>query len=60
MSQEDALEELATHAGTQFDPDIVAALSRVVAEGEPEIRPADQVRALVAQVQLPERASALG
>jgi HD-GYP domain-containing protein (c-di-GMP phosphodiesterase class II) len=60
MSQEDALAELAKHAGTQFDPDIVAALSSVVAEGEPEIRPADQVRALVAQVQLPERASALG
>jgi HD-GYP domain-containing protein (c-di-GMP phosphodiesterase class II) len=60
MSQEDALGELAKHAGTQFDPEIVAALSRVVAEGVPEIRPADQVRELVAQVQLPERASALG
>jgi HD-GYP domain-containing protein (c-di-GMP phosphodiesterase class II) len=60
MSQEDALGELAKHAGTQFDPEIVAALSRVVTEGVPEIRPADQVRELVAQVQLPERASALG
>jgi HD-GYP domain-containing protein (c-di-GMP phosphodiesterase class II) len=60
MSQEEALAELAEHSGTQFDPSVVTALTSVVTAGQPEIRPVDQVRALVAQVQLPDRASAVG
>jgi HD-GYP domain-containing protein (c-di-GMP phosphodiesterase class II) len=58
ISREDALEELASNAGTQFDPDVVAALAKVVQEGEPEARPADDIRPLLAQVQMPERVAA--
>jgi HD-GYP domain-containing protein (c-di-GMP phosphodiesterase class II) len=46
MSREAAIEELEANSGTQFDPRIVEAISRVV---EPqESTTADEVRALLA------------
>lgn len=54
MSQEDALNELATNAGTQFDATVVDALAAVIEQGEPVARGADDVRALFATVQLPD------
>jgi HD-GYP domain-containing protein (c-di-GMP phosphodiesterase class II) len=59
MPRQDAIAELLAHAGSQFDPAIVSALVKVIEEGEPESRPADDVRAVLASVQLPERASAV-
>ena len=43
-----ALEELARGAGSQFDPEVVAVLTEVVAEGEVVAPAADAVRALLA------------
>jgi HD-GYP domain-containing protein (c-di-GMP phosphodiesterase class II) len=49
LSREQALEELAANAGTQFDPRVVAALTAVVAERELPHEPAvDEVRAILA------------
>jgi len=48
-----ALEELATHAGTQFDPDVVAVLIGAVRAGTPVTAPVDGVRAVLAAAQLP-------
>jgi HD-GYP domain-containing protein (c-di-GMP phosphodiesterase class II) len=49
MSPATALEELALHAGTQFDPVVVAALARVVERGEPlASATTDDVRAVLA------------
>jgi HD-GYP domain-containing protein (c-di-GMP phosphodiesterase class II) len=47
MPKEAALEELWSNAGTQFDPAVVDAFARVVAEIEPELPPAAQIRALL-------------
>jgi HD-GYP domain-containing protein (c-di-GMP phosphodiesterase class II) len=55
MPKADALKELAVNAGTQFDAQIVAALAKVVEEGEPVLTTADQVRALLATRPVPER-----
>jgi HD-GYP domain-containing protein (c-di-GMP phosphodiesterase class II) len=54
MPKEEAVAELLGNAGTQFDPAIVAALVQVVEQGEPEPRPVDDVRAVLASVQLPQ------
>jgi HD-GYP domain-containing protein (c-di-GMP phosphodiesterase class II) len=49
MSPATALEELALHAGTQFDPVVVAALARVIERGEPlASATTDDVRAVLA------------
>jgi HD-GYP domain-containing protein (c-di-GMP phosphodiesterase class II) len=55
MSREDALGELAANAGTQFDPEVVVALTKVVQQGEPETRSVDEMRALLATVQASHR-----
>jgi HD domain len=47
MSHEKALEQLAAGAATQFDPGVVAALTAVIAAGEPIASAADEVRALL-------------
>ena len=52
MSSADALEELRTNAGTQFDPTIVAALVEVVQDAEPASRAADDMRMLLSEVRV--------
>jgi HD-GYP domain-containing protein (c-di-GMP phosphodiesterase class II) len=56
MPVEAALTELREHAGSQFDPWVVAGLVRVIERGHIETRPtpAEAVRALFAQRQLPD------
>ena len=50
MSTADALEELRAGAGTQFDPAVVAALTRIIESGAPvAASAADEVRALLAR-----------
>jgi len=48
MSHSAALEELQSHAGTQFDPSVVEALGRVVQRDQVEASAADEVRAVLA------------
>jgi HD-GYP domain-containing protein (c-di-GMP phosphodiesterase class II) len=50
MSREEALEELVSNAGTQFDPAIITALTSVIERFEPEaFSAADDVRAVLAE-----------
>ena len=50
MSRDEALLELTTNAGTQFDPTIVAALERVIERWEPDVAyTADDIRAVLAE-----------
>jgi HD-GYP domain-containing protein (c-di-GMP phosphodiesterase class II) len=59
MAREDALAELIANTGTQFDPKIVAALTKVVEHGEPAaVTTIDGVRAVLAAAPLPQSASA--
>ena len=58
MSNEQALLELTTGAGSQFDPRVVRALTKVVENGEPMVAPADEVRALLARRPVPDRLGA--
>ncbi len=58
MSSADALEELRTNAGTQFDPTIVAALVEVVQDAEPASRAADDMRILLSEVRVGDRVTA--
>jgi HD-GYP domain-containing protein (c-di-GMP phosphodiesterase class II) len=51
-----AIEELVTNAGSQFDPDVVVALVKVVEEGPLHIPSADHVRAVLLSSQAPEGA----
>jgi len=54
MPREDALAELRTYAGTQFDPDVVSALVQVVEQGEPAISTVgDEVRSVLAGTSAP-------
>jgi HD-GYP domain-containing protein (c-di-GMP phosphodiesterase class II) len=43
----EALNELYAHAGTQFDPAVVAVFGEVVTTFQPEIPAAPQVRAIL-------------
>jgi HD-GYP domain-containing protein (c-di-GMP phosphodiesterase class II) len=54
MPKQAALEELARNAGAQFDPVVVAAIAKVVYEGEPVISATDEVRAVLAQAPVPQ------
>ena len=58
MSRGDALEELATNAGSQFDPRVVTTLMKVIEEGEPELAAVDEVRAVLAAAPVPTRVGA--
>jgi HD-GYP domain-containing protein (c-di-GMP phosphodiesterase class II) len=61
MSKEEALLELSANSGTQFDPDVVRALTKVVEQGEPTFAPVDDVRRVLANAQgLPSQLSASG
>jgi polar amino acid transport system substrate-binding protein len=59
MSQDDAMGELVRNAGTQFDPTVVTALANVIEQGEPEERSVDEMRALLANLSVPQRAGAI-
>jgi HD-GYP domain-containing protein (c-di-GMP phosphodiesterase class II) len=48
MSREEALAELQNNAGTQFDPNVVAVLIRVLEHEEPVFSGTDEVRAVLA------------
>jgi HD-GYP domain-containing protein (c-di-GMP phosphodiesterase class II) len=52
-----AVEELVTNSGTQFDPDVVAALVKVVEEGPLHVPSADHVRAVLLNSQPAESAA---
>jgi HD-GYP domain-containing protein (c-di-GMP phosphodiesterase class II) len=54
LPHEEAIEELLSNAGTQFDPRVAVALAQVVEEGQPEAGAVDDMRALLASVQVPE------
>jgi HD-GYP domain-containing protein (c-di-GMP phosphodiesterase class II) len=56
MAREAAVAELEQNVGTQFDPTVVPALIRVVEAGEPAVRAADQVRAVLAGLPTGEHA----
>ncbi len=58
MKPEAAVKELVDHAGTQFDPKVVAGLVRVIEQGAPAVTTTDGVRALLANRPTPERAAA--
>jgi HD-GYP domain-containing protein (c-di-GMP phosphodiesterase class II) len=59
MAREDALAELVANTGTQFDPRVVAALTRVVHQGAPlRSTTSDGVRALLAAAPVPQSAAA--
>jgi len=47
-----AVAELQTNAGSQFDPDVVAALYKVVADGHPAAETTDEVRSILASVNM--------
>jgi HD-GYP domain-containing protein (c-di-GMP phosphodiesterase class II) len=59
MSREAAIDELTANTGTQFDPKIVAALTKVVEHGEPAaVTTIDGVRAVLAGAPVPQSAGA--
>ena len=51
LPHEQAISELVANAGTQFDPDVVAAMLRVVETGAAEAPPTDHIRAMLAGAQ---------
>ena len=51
LPHEQAIAELVTNAGTQFDPEVVAAMLRVVETGTAEAPPTDPIRAMLASAQ---------
>jgi HD-GYP domain-containing protein (c-di-GMP phosphodiesterase class II) len=51
LPHEQAIAELVTNAGTQFDPEVVAAMLRVVETGAHEAPPTDHIRAMLAGAQ---------
>jgi HD-GYP domain-containing protein (c-di-GMP phosphodiesterase class II) len=51
LPHEQAVAELVTNAGTQFDPAVVAAMLRVLESGPAEVTPTDHIRAMLASAQ---------
>jgi HD-GYP domain-containing protein (c-di-GMP phosphodiesterase class II) len=51
LPQEQAISELVTNAGTQFDPDVVDAMLRVLEAAPVEVPPTDHIRAMLAGAQ---------
>jgi HD-GYP domain-containing protein (c-di-GMP phosphodiesterase class II) len=59
MPREAAVAELEANAGSQFDPRIVTALTKVVSQGEPKpVTTSDEVRAVLAGAPVPQSAGA--
>ncbi|MEJ7789552.1 MAG: HD-GYP domain-containing protein [Thermoleophilaceae bacterium] len=59
LSKKEAMAELATNAGTQFDPAVVAVLTEVLQKEQPELAPVEGVRAVLAESTLIHRAGAI-
>ena len=60
LSRDAALKEIQANAGKQFDPRVVAALVHVVEQGAPVLAPADEVRAVLVNSQVPRGAASAG
>jgi putative nucleotidyltransferase with HDIG domain len=59
MTRDEALLELRTNAGTQFDPHVVEALDRVIERWEPDVEyTADDIRAVLAEGAVAQRIGA--
>jgi HD-GYP domain-containing protein (c-di-GMP phosphodiesterase class II) len=59
MPRETAIAELVANTGTQFDPKVVNALTKVVAQGAPAtVTTTDEVRAVLAGAPIPQSAGA--
>jgi HD-GYP domain-containing protein (c-di-GMP phosphodiesterase class II) len=58
LPQEQAIGELVENAGTQFDPEVVGALVKVLAEAPAEPSTQDHIRAVLASAQERERLGA--
>ena len=58
-STEEAVEELARNAGTQFDPFVVGALIEIVEQGEPVMVSSDEIRAILAGNAQPQSVGAV-
>jgi HD-GYP domain-containing protein (c-di-GMP phosphodiesterase class II) len=58
LPHEKAIAELVENAGTQFDPEVVAAMVRVIAEAPAEPSTQDHIRAVLASAQDRERVGA--
>jgi HD-GYP domain-containing protein (c-di-GMP phosphodiesterase class II) len=54
LSRDEAMGELVRNAGTQFDPEVVAALAKVIEDGEPESSSIDEMRAVLANLIVPQ------
>ena len=59
LSMDAALAELVAHAGSQFDPNVVSAVIKVVQEGEPVVAASDGIRAVLASKPDPGRVGAV-
>lgn len=59
LSKENAIEELAGNAGTQFDPIVVGALIEVIQEGEPVVVGSEEIRAILARNATPHSVGAV-
>jgi HD-GYP domain-containing protein (c-di-GMP phosphodiesterase class II) len=51
LPHEQAVAELVTNAGSQFDPEVVAAMLRVLESGTVEAPSTDPIRAMIASAQ---------
>jgi HD-GYP domain-containing protein (c-di-GMP phosphodiesterase class II) len=51
LPHEQAVAELVTNAGTQFDPEVVAAMLRVLEAAPADVTPTDHIRAMLASAQ---------
>jgi len=58
LSHDAAIAELVSNAGTQFDPQVVAAMLRVVEAGPADAPPTDHIRAMLAGAQERDRLGA--
>jgi HD-GYP domain-containing protein (c-di-GMP phosphodiesterase class II) len=58
LPHEQAVAELVSNAGTQFDPSVVAAMLRVLETGPAEALETDRIRAMLANAQETERLGA--
>jgi HD-GYP domain-containing protein (c-di-GMP phosphodiesterase class II) len=58
LPHEQAIAELVENAGTQFDPEVVAAMVKVIAEAPAEPSTQDHIRAVLAGAQERERLGA--
>ena len=51
LPHDQAIGELVANAGTQFDPDVVAAMLRVLEAAPTDAAPTDHIRAMIAGAQ---------